>query len=52
MRKVVIRAWTLGHCLTLATLAAILSVGPALAASTVLDFEDIAAGTTITTQYV
>ncbi len=37
--------------MALAALAAILSVGPALAASTVLDFEDIAAGTTITTQY-
>src|SRR6516225_9661858 len=54
MRRVMIRhlnPWMRRKCMALATFAAILSVGPALAASTVLNFEDIAPGTTITTQY-
>jgi hypothetical protein len=41
----------LARCMQVAALATILSAGPAMGAPTLLDFEDIAAGTTITAQY-
>jgi hypothetical protein len=45
------KAWMIGWGSRLVSVVAVASGSAALAAPTVLDFEDVAAGTTITTQY-